>query len=493
MNPDHLKLLAKAHDLDRSRKGPEALAAYREFLALEPHEAEAWTDYAGQLVELCQWSEAQEACDRALEIDPHNLSARINQGCILMQQGRLDAAEGRLRHVLVNDPHRMDARLALVRCLIKKRDLATAEQELAKATRQEPGNLTAHQLLGSIFYSLGRWSDFRAETERYRQIDPSSAYLEFELGFLDLLFGEMPRGWERCEARWKVPGLVGPVRNFSQPAWQGEPFPGKTLLLYYEQGIGDTLMFVRYAPLVKALGGRVLLEVQPTLAALAATCKGVDDVIPRGDPLPPFDLQLPLLSLPWVFRTDLSSIPAEIPYLDVPDQVPHRKVFSDLMALAIAHGKTRIGLAWAGNPTHKRDEERSVPVAALAPLAALPDVAWFSFQMSNLDIPPLPNLVSLTPLISDFSDTAYALSGMDLVITVDTALAHLSGAMGIPTLLLLAFQPDWRWMLDRDDSPWYPTMRLYRQPALGDWDSVIRRLVRDLTSEEPVETLHGEV
>jgi len=492
VNSDHSKLLAKAHDLDRSRKGPEALAAYREFLALVPDQAEAWCDYAGQLLELCLWDEAREACDRALSIDPQNLSARINQGCIQMQQGHWDAAEGQLRQVLARDPRRLDARLALVRCLIKKNDLGAAEQETGKAIRQEPGDLTAHQILGSILYSFGRWPEFRTETERYRQINPSSAYLEFELGFLDLLFGVMPRGWERCEARWKVPGLVGPVRNFMEPLWTGNPFPGKTLLLYYEQGIGDTLMFMRYAPLVKALGGKVLLEVQPTLAGLASTCKGVDEVIAHGATLPPFDLHLPLLSLPWVFRTVLTSIPAEIPYLGIPDQVPHRRVFSDLIALAMAHGKTRIGLAWAGNPTHKRDAERSIPVAMLAPLAALPDVAWFSFQMSRLDSPPLPNLVSLTPLLDDFSDTAYALSGMDLVITVDTALAHLAGALGIPTLLLLSFQPDWRWMLDRNDTPWYPTVQIYRQSKHGDWESVIHRLVRDLTAEEPQEDPHGE-
>ena len=204
-------------------------------------------------------------------------------------------------------------------------------------------------------------------------------------------------------------------------------------------------------------------------------------MIPHGEPLPPFDLQLSLMSLPRVFRTDLSSIPCGIPYLDVPREIPHQKVFADLLALAQAHGKARVAVVWAGSPAHKRDEERSIPAAELAPLAAFPEVAWFSFQLGRQELPPLPNLVSLAPLLTDFSATAYALSGMDLVITVDTALAHLSGAMGIPTLLLLAFQPDWRWMLDREDSPWYPSLRLYRQPAPGDWNSVIQRVLADLS------------
>ena len=195
--------------------------------------------------------------------------------------------------------------------------------------------------------------------------------------------------------------------------------------------------------------------------------------------MPPFDLQASLLSLPWIFRTDLSSIPAMVPYLNVPEEIPNRKAL--LERLAGTQGYTRIGLVWAGRPEHGRDFERSLPASALAPLAALSEVAWFSFQLGRPEVPALPNLFSLAPFLSDFSDTAYALSGMDLLITVDTSVAHLAGALGIPTLLLLPFQPDFRWMLRREDSPWYPTLRLYRQPAYGDWESVIRQVVSDLT------------
>ncbi len=485
MHPNHAKLLARAHALDRAGRGPEALAAYREYLALEPRHGDVWADYAGQLLVLRQSQEAEAACGKALALDPRNLSARINLGCVHMQEGQWEAAFGQFRAVLAVDSKRVDARRALAECLLKAGRQDLAEQELARVIRQDPRSLEAHQLLGHIFYSQGRWGDFQTEIDRYRALDPSCTYLEFEQGFLDLLFGRMPQGWKGHEARLRIPGLVGPVRTFSQPAWQGESFAGKTLLLCYEQGLGDTLMFIRYAPRVKALGGQVILEAQPSLAAVAATCPGVDRVIPRGEPLPTFDLHASLLSLPWLFRTELSSIPAEIPYLDVPPQVPNRQVLSELLALT--QGRIRIGLVWAGNPGHKRDGERSIPAATLAPLAALPGVAWFSFQLGRTDAPPLPDLVRLGPLLSDFSDTTYALSGMDLVITVDTALAHLSGALGIPTLLLLTFQPDWRWMLDREDSPWYPSLHLYRQPEAGDWDSVIRRLVDDLAPESPAQ------
>jgi len=592
VNPDHLKLLKKAQALDRAGKAVEASVSYREFLQREPRHADAWADYAGQLLTLGKLEEARKACDAALEIDPHKLSAQINRGVILMRRDQLAEAESQFRSVLKVDPRRMDAqlflaecllnqkdlksaqtvleganrpgamsgrysvlqprhaelwaifglallevqqfgkaeeacntalkldprnlraqanlgslqmaqsrlgeaeglfrrlvadypgydnaRLLLITCLTRKGDLNLADQEIAKVMQQEPTSFTVHKSVMGSYYSLGRWTEYRAEIERFRKVDSASAFADFEQSFVDLIFGDMLQGWKRYEARLKVPKEWRlKKRTFEQPAWNGEPFAGKTLLLWAEQGFGDTLMFIRYLPLVKALGGRVILEAQPGLRDVAATCAGADGVIPAGEPLPPFDLQSSLMSLPWVFRTELSSIPAEIPYLDVPAEVPHRQAILEL--LTRAQGSSRIGLVWAGSPGHGRDDERSLPAASLAPLAALPEVAWFSFQLGRPEVPPLPNLISLAPLLKNFSDTAYALSGMDLVITVDTSVAHLAGALGIPTLLLLAFQPDFRWLLERDDSPWYPTIRLYRQPAYGDWGSVIQQVVQDLT------------
>jgi len=202
------------------------------------------------------------------------------------------------------------------------------------------------------------------------------------------------------------------------------------------------------------------------------------DQVVTGEALPPFDLQISLLSLPEVFRTGLDSIPAEIPYLNVPDRVPHRQAIAE--ALAASAGKTRVGIVWAGSPGHARDRERSLPAGALAPLGSLPGVAWHSFQLGPAAENPLPGMVSLAPLLADFPDTAYALTGMDLVIAVDTALVHLAGALGIPVLLLSAFGPDFRWLLHRGDSPWYPTVRVYRQPVPGDWATVIGQVLGDL-------------
>jgi hypothetical protein len=321
----------------------------------------------------------------------------------------------------------------------------------------------------------------RQAVERQVDLLIPPATVAWNRSLVSLRLGDLPAGWDQYEARWQVPGLIIPKRDFPQPRWQGLPFPGQTLLLHFEQGLGDTLMFVRYAKQAKAMGGRVLLAAQVPLAGLVATCPGVDAVIPHGSPIPPFDFHLPLLSLPFVFRTDLASIPAEIPYLDIPEVVPNREWIA--RTLAESEGQTRIGLVWAGSRTHKGDAQRSIPPSLFEGLGALPGIAWHSFQIDTTELPPLPGIVSLDPMLRNLSSTAYALSGMDLVITVDTALAHLAGALGIPTLLLLPFLPDWRWLLGREDSPWYPTMRLYRQPTPGDWQGVLHRIVRDLTSE----------
>ncbi len=347
---------------------------------------------------------------------------------------------------------------------------------------RDPLNAPVNSLLIRLLADQGDWAGFGEVMQRFIRLQNHPLPIEaYELGLLDLRLGIMPRGWLGYESRLQCPGLIGPVRTFSQPRWDGAPFPGKTLLIHYEQGLGDTFMFVRYAAKAKALGGRVLLAVQSALADVAATCPGVDEVVPHGRPLPPFDIQVSLLSLPSLFRTELNTIPAEVPYLDVPERVPNRQQIAAL--LGASEGQIRIGLVWAGSSTHVRDAERSLPPSLLAPLAAIPGVAWHSFQLEARESPVLPGLVPLDPYIRNFSDTAYALSGMQLVITVDTALAHLAGAMGIPTMLLVAFFPDFRWMMGREDSPWYPSMRIYRQSSPGDWTTVVQRLAADLMGE----------
>lgn len=482
MKPNPKKKLQEAGRLHRADQTVSAIAAYHRYLALVPMDSRAWADLGGILLVRGRLEEAREALANAIRLDPAEPAHRVNLANALTGLGLTEESEALCWEVLADHPKYSEGRLALARCLIQKNDAAQACSVLEGLISEEPGHQNAHHLLVEVLIHLGRWEAVGETWGRLiGLLDYPTVIQNYDRGLLDLRLGRMPRGWDGYEWRWQCPGLIGPKRSFSQPRWDGTSFKGKTLLVYFEQGLGDTFMFVRFAPLVKALGGKVLLEVQPALADVVATCAGVDEVIAHGSPIPPFDLQIPLLSLPGIFRTDLESIPAAVPYLDVPERVPNRQKILGLLSTPKDH--VRIGLVWAGSPTHTRDKDRSLPPDFLAPLAALPEVTWFSFQLGVTKGLPIQGMVSLDASIRNFSDTAYALSGMQLVITVDTALAHLAGAMGIPTFLLVSFIPDWRWMMGRNDSPWYPSMQIYRQPSPGDWASVIQQVLEDLTQE----------
>ncbi len=343
-------------------------------------------------------------------------------------------------------------------------------------------NKKLHELFILLFYKQQNWQKLYDEFNRVLDLNPSDS-TAWEKGYLNLLFGHIPLGWDQYESRWTAPGvdLRPPSHILPQPHWQGEAFAGKTLLLRWEQGFGDIIMFARFIPLAKARGGRVLLEVLPPLADLLETCPGLDGVVRDGDPIPPFDLQLPLLSLPRIFQTGLEAIPAEVPYLTIPNRVPHREGIDRIMAATT--GCRRLGLVWAGSPKHPRDSERSIPPALLKPLEALPGVVWHSFHMEPGTEQPFPGIIPMGPVVrGNFADTAYALSAMEQLITVDTATAHLAGALGIPTSLMITAHPDWRWLMGRNDSPWYPGMRLYRQPEPGNWPAVIEKVRSDLVA-----------
>lgn len=479
-HPDLQGLLDKAIRLESEGQTEEAKQVYEAFLALKPDHLGVRVNYAALLLGLQQWEGALEACQEVLKLAPGFSPALLNQSQALMNLGRIEEAEFHIRSLLRKEPRNVNALLTLADICMKKEEWSRACKAIEQIMEIQPSNPPGQARLHNIAIHTGDWANLRKGLER--QLESfSGAELEYERGYMKLLFGQMPEGWDGYEQRLLVPNRFQPVRSFDKPRWNGEPFKGKTLLVQHEQGFGDTIMFSRYLPQVKALGGRLILLVQPGLAELMATCAGADQVLVDGDPLPPFDFVIPLPSLPRVFRTDLSTIPADIPYLSAPEQAPNRKVISELLGLAQRRGLARIGLVWAGNPAHKRDAERSIPVEALAPLASLPGVAWFSLQKGRSELPALPRLVDLSPLLTTFGDTASALAEMDLLISVDTSVAHLAGALGVQTLLLLAFQPDFRWLLKRDDSPWYPSLRLYRQPIPEDWNSVVQQVLADLS------------
>lgn len=469
--------LEEARALDAAGRRDAALAAYRGHLGAHPDALEGWVELGGLLLVMGRLDEAADACAEALHLDPRHYGALVHSAGAQMHKGNLAFAEELFEEALAIDPIRISGRLMYADCLLRGRDLDRARSVLEGIRAQAPDNAIALERLSMLMVYREDWPALRQDMGR-QLAGYSGAEAEYVASHVDLMFGDMARGWPRFEARLGIPGRNADRPAHLQPFWRGEPFPGRTLLLTWEQGLGDTLMFLRFAAAARARGGRVVLEVQPPLVELAATCAGIDVVVPSGAPLPAFDLQAPLLSLPALLGTTLDTLPADIPYLDVPADVPDREAISQL--LEASADRVRIGLCWAGNPAYPRDRKRSLEPATLAALGALPHVAWHSFQYEAAGVPPLPGLVSLGPLLKGFPNTACALHGMDLVITVDTVLAHLAGSLGVPTFLLASFIPDWRWMLGRSDSPWYPTLRIYRQQAPGDWDSALAQVLRDL-------------
>jgi len=307
-----------------------------------------------------------------------------------------------------------------------------------------------------------------------------------------LLQGDFKRGWQEHEWRWKCRDYPSPQRNFAQPLWDGSALERRTLLLHTEQGLGDAIQFIRYLPLVAQRGGKIIIECQAELRRLFQTMLEKCPIVVRGDPLPAFDLHCPLLSLPLIFGTTLENIPQTVPYLHADAQ--DVKKWRERLDEHSPHLK--MGLVWAGSPTNKNDRSRSIKLQSLAPLGQVPGVRLLSLQKgaaaAEAKTPPMGmELVDYTQELTDFADTAALIANLDLLISVDTAVVHLAGAMGKLVWTLLPFSPDWRWLLERENSPWYPTMRLFRQQVIGDWDNVITRVASALQLWTKTEAKRG--
>jgi len=345
----------------------------------------------------------------------------------------------------------------------------------------DPSSATVQNDLAASLFRQGRDAEALTYIRQALTLEPGMPEAEETESLWLLRYGRFREGWPKYEARYRTGTGRALRRSLPQPQWMGEPIHGRTILLHAEQGLGDSIQFARYAPLVAARGARVILEVHPGLGHLFRTLPGVSQLIESGVPPPPFDLHCPLLSLPLAFGTDLDSIPASIPYVTAdPARVfPWRQRLGPRKAL-------RIGVAWSGNPLHREDASRSIPLAMLTDL--LRDRPDREFHVVQTAIRPadratlarMPHLREHGLLLKDFADTAALISMLDMVITVDTAVAHLAGAMGWPVWLLLPLVPDWRWMLGRDDSPWYPTMWLFRQKSRGDWGAVLADVAAQL-------------
>ena len=307
--------------------------------------------------------------------------------------------------------------------------------------------------------------------ERVHQLDPGWIKGRWACSLTLLKMGRLPEGWASYEYRLQIPELI-PQRDFNAPRWTGQPFHQQTLLITAEQGLGDTIQFIRFVPQVKARGGAVVVECQAPLADLLASCPGIDRIVASGQALPHYDWHVSLMSLPHIFQTTLETIPSEVPYL------------RSVHPLQRTRGKgLRVGLVWAGNPKQQRDRIRSCPFNALLPLFEIQGIHWVSLQkeIPSSDRDPVEVCEHLERVsLKDFVATAEQVSGLDLVISVDTSVAHLAGALSVPVWILLSRAGDWRWLMDRDDSPWYPSARLFRQRQAGDWKEVVQRVSEEL-------------
>ena len=383
--------------------------------------------------------EAESAWRRVLEINPDQIGAMVNLALLIMSRGRNTEAQAYLEKALTLAPGHAKTWFQYGNVMLNQNRADLASEAFAKAISLDPDDYEAH----------------------------------VHQGFARLLMGDYGRGFADYEWRLGSPALSD--RNVSGPRWDGSPLEGRAILVHAEQGMGDALQFIRYVPNVARSGGRVILKCHETMKRLFQGAPGVDEVTTSVPPPGTYDCHIPLMSLAHLFGTTLQTIPAEVPYLSPDDALMGN------WAERLGKGPA-IGLVWRGNPENKRDHVRSCPLKRFLPLIETAGARFFSLQkvMPDDELPLPDSLTNLGPELDDFADTAACVANLDLVISVDTAVVHLAGAQGIPVWAILSSSPEWRWMMDRDDSPWYPSARLFRQSGWDDWEGVVDRVCGEL-------------
>ena len=456
-------------------KSSAALASLRQAVALAPECPEAHFDLGNSLAVLGDRTAAAACYRAALQHNPDYAEAYTNLGLMLFERGEFAEAAICYRDALARDPNSAIAHNNLGNACERRGDLEAATAAFERAVTLDPSYVAPRINLGNVILERGDPATAIACYESAIRLAPEQAEAHRNYGLVRLMLGDLPGGW----AQWRWP--AGGPQRFAQPEWRGERLHGATILLYAEQGFGDILHFVRYVPLVAARGGRVILEVPAELRRFLTDMPGAAQILTCGETLPDFDWQCSLLSLPLAFGTELSTIPAQVPYIPVPETAP------PIQLAGSSAGGLRVGLVWAGRPEHNRDRHRSLPLPVLAPLWQVPEVAFYALQKGRgadeiaAHSAAMP-LIDLGSSLADFTDTAAAIAALDLVITVDTSVAHLAGALGRPVWILLSAIPDWRWLLDRCDSPWYPSARLFRQATAGDWEPVVEEVAAALAA-----------
>jgi tetratricopeptide (TPR) repeat protein len=483
LNPDsaeaHYNL---GHALQDQGNLEEAVQCYRRALRLKPDYAEAYFNLGNTFRDLGRFTEAVHCYRQATHFRPDYPKAYNNLGKVLLEQKKLDEAAAAFEHVLRLQPESSRAHANLGGVYLAQGRLDEAVARCREALRWGADNPEAHNNLGAALWDQGQVAEALASFEVAVSLKPAYARAHLNRALAWLKLGNFEQGWPEYAWRWRCKEFT--PRHAGQPTWDGRPLEGRTILLEGEQGLGDTLQFIRYAPLVQERGGRVVVECQPALVPLLADFAGADGVVAHGGAVPRFDVHAPLLTLPALLGTTLATVPAQVPYLHADAQLTQwwRKELG-------TDASFKVGISWEWNPNNDQNHSRSFPLAHFEPLARLPGVRLISLQKGPgteqlTELAGRFPVTDLGPRLDEragaFMDTAAVMKNLDLVIAPDTAVAHLAGALAVPVWVPLARAAEWRWLTGREDSPWYPTMRLFRQAEAGNWAEVFERLTQAL-------------
>jgi tetratricopeptide (TPR) repeat protein len=482
LNPRHwdaAKMVALL--LYQSERFQDALPYYNLCDELEPNHFQTLYMRALTLQKLGRLDEALADNKRALALDPANADTYGNIGHVLMSSGRNEEALSWFDRSLELQPNSAATLMNKAIALGAMRRFAEAVSWYDRSLELQPNSALTLTNKAIALAELRHFDEALAVYHQARAIDPSHAVADWNLALLQLLTGDFEAGWAGREARWKIPALSTHYPKLPQPMWLGkEPIEGKTILINVDEGLGDTIQFARYVPMVAELGARVILAVQEPLRPLLSELPGVSQCLAfTASELPAFDMYCSISSLPLAFGTKLETIPSAIPYLPAPAE-GRLQAWEHRLG---PHERLRVGLVWSGNPRHDNDHNRSIPLRLLTHILDV-DATFVSLQKDprpdDKAILERTEIIDLTAHLTDFAETAALVSCLDLVISVDTSVVHLAGALGRPTWILLPYRPDWRWLLGRDDSPWYPTARLFRQSETREYGSVLDRVRTEL-------------
>jgi Tfp pilus assembly protein PilF len=477
------KLLDEAAILRRNGSLGEAERRYRQALRLHPDNGTVLLLLGMLLAAQDRWKESGQVLRRAVNADPRDPDAHYNLGCVLQQLQRHEEALESYAKALDLDPGFAEAHNNGGNVL---QALGRHEESLVhydRAIAANPGYVVAYNNRGNALKAIARYGEAIASYRKALELDPQNAEARHFIALIRLSLGDYAQGWPELEWRWKIPGAAAPLRKLPQPLWLGrEALRGKSILLYAEQGLGDTIQFARYAPLVAATGATVLLDVYAPLVVLMRTVPGVTRVLGPQDDAPITDFRCPLLSLPLAFGTTLDSIPPPVPYISL-----DAREASDWRAKLGGEGVKLVGLCWRGSPGYVNDAQRSIRFGDLGSLWRVPGVRFVSLQKAPHDeeraqMSALPQLVHPG---ADFPTTARMIAALDLVISVDTVWLTWAASIGRPAWALLNFAPHFTWLTQREDSPWYPGVRLLRQSAPGEWAGVVERAAGMLANASP--------